>query len=284
MCADPRSGQTFGGLRGAVELSERDDYLLAAPQPRPRPHGGRAPLLSPRPVSPARPSPLPRAWGRSSRRRTRRTSGRCPRPVQGQPFPAGCRLPWLGSCRHLYLARRPVHRPRLGFATGRSRLTARAPRARRLRHRLRAGYAAAPRPTTRATARRRWGRRGRGLWMSTVRSVLQSTVRSVQRSGLRSPRPLAQGGVFASVAPLAGFAFCRHIYDTTSSAHEFNAISISPSSLRRPSRHPSHRLCAGYTALSRRTAQAGTGRRLERRGLLAAARLPGGSAKGRGLP
>jgi hypothetical protein len=107
-----------------------------------------------------------------------------------------------------------------------------------------------------------------------VRSVLRSTV----RSGLRSLASLAQGWDFASPPPFAGFRFCRHIYVTTSSANEFDAISISASSLCRPSQHPAIASALATQRFLGETAQAGTGRRLVRRGLLAAGRLPGDGA------
>ncbi len=114
---------------------------------------------------------------------------------------------------------------------------------------------------------------------------MRSPVRTPVRSPVRPPSALAEGGVFASVPPFAGFAFCRHIYVTTSSVHEFDAISISACALlshRRPSQHPAIASALATQRLLGRTAGIDR-RRLVRRGCGAAAG-PGDGAERRGLP
>lgn len=179
MRGDSSSSRTFGGLPGAVELSEVGDYFLAAPQLRPPAPSGQGGDLFLGPLRRSPPGPL-------------RTFG--------------LRL----DCSFARVVRRPPLRPPV-------------------------------------------------------------------RPPLSSSPALAEGGVFASVPPFAGFAFCRHIYVATSSVHEFDAISISHVLF---AAHPSTPAIASALATQRflgRTAGIDR-RRLVRRGCLAAGGLPGDGA------
>lgn len=120
----------------------------------------------------------------------------------------------FAPCRHLYVAPMSVHKSR----TRASDLAHdRAPHTRRLRHRLRAGYATLPRHAPHAalargrSARREWGA-GRG-WLGVA------PVSPVRSSGV-SHCGFDGGHVSRTPPPFAGFAFCRHPYVTQRSVRE----------------------------------------------------------------
>jgi hypothetical protein len=165
-----------------------------------------------------------------------------------RPFCPPQRAMWgLGFGRHLCVTCKSVDR--LGASLS-SPLGPRTPRTRRLRHLLRAGCSASAR-TARASTWRRSVRRDQPREGASGGFVRRPPV----RSPVRPPHALAGGRVLASVAPFAGFRFCRHIYVTQRSVRKFGAPSLSAcvdTARRAPcTRRLRYRLRAGSAALSR---------------------------------
>lgn len=169
----------------------------------------------------------------------------------------------LGSCRHLCVTRCSA------AGIGASRSSSLCHSARRLRHLLRAGCSAAVR-TARASTWRRSARRDPPREGASGEFVRRPPVRPPQRPPARPLDALAEGRYFASVAPFAGFRFCRHFYVTQRSVRKFGAPSLSvclDTARRAPrTRRLRYRLRAGSTTLSRPNRAGIDPRRFVRRG------------------
>ncbi len=165
----------------------------------------------------------------------------------------------LGFCRHLCVTR--CSAAGIGAALSSSL----GPRARRPRYLLRAGCSTAVR-TARASTWCRLVRRDQPREGASGGFVCRPPV----RPPLRPPDALAEGRVLASVAPFAGFRFCRHIYVTQRSVRKFGAPSLSAcvdTARRAPlTRRLRYRLRAGSTTLSGPNRASIDSRRFVRRG------------------